>query len=133
MCSKQECQSERRKRKQAEWRARNPEYFRVRSLAKRSREADAAEKAMGQPHKEVAGEYPRWPRPLRVPKVLRGVPWELAQSQIGVQVTDFMVVVALLMLKLMQSQRRLQAPENKEDTGRHDGEPVQSQRATVSG
>jgi hypothetical protein len=133
VCGKPECQRERRKRKQAEWRAEHPGYFRAIRLRKRSNEAEAAEEAMEQPSKKAGGVVVKWPSPLRVPKILSEVPWELAQSKIGVQATDFIVVTALLILRLVQSQRRLQSSGNKKDTRRLGADPDQSQREPVSG
>lgn len=60
-CSASACQKRRRRRKQAKWRRRNPDYF----VGRRWTAATAAEK----------------PRPPRAPAPLGQVPWDVVQSQ----------------------------------------------------
>jgi hypothetical protein len=43
-----------------------------------------------------------------MPGELRRIPWDLAQDEIGVQATDFLGVVACLLLRLVKDQRRRQ-------------------------
>ena len=43
-----------------------------------------------------------WPEPLRVPPLLRSIPWELAQREIGVLATDLLAMVAMLLVSLVK-------------------------------
>src|SRR5436305_6621315 len=86
-CSKAECQAARRQKKQARWRERNPDYFTARRMLERN------------------GEEPK-PEPLRLPGPLSRLPWDVAQSQFGVQGADFIGVMARLLLDDAQSQLR---------------------------
>jgi hypothetical protein len=71
--------------------------LRVRALAARAAaESRLAGRAAG------AG---RRPAPLAVPPELRQIPWNLAQDEIGVQVTDFLAVVACLLVRIAKDQR----------------------------
>jgi hypothetical protein len=103
-CSRVECQQERRRETQGKWRERNPDYFvdrrlRARALAARAAQSGPAGRASG---------VTRRPAPLAVPPELRRIPWNLAQDEIGVQVTDFLAVVACLLLRIAKDQRRAQ-------------------------
>jgi len=96
-------------------------------MKKRAETERAAKKAI----ERGAPEVPEWPEPLRVPGIFQGLPWEHAQDQIGVQVTDFIAVVIILMAKHVQDQIRRQSIGNTADTrghiARHDkdqSEPV---------
>jgi hypothetical protein len=119
-CSKR-CSEERRRRKQAEWRRRNPEYFKARWLKERSRRAEEADRATAEALKEIkAGREPppdesrpRRPSAIRVGGELGRLPWEAVQSEIGLEVTDFIAVVARLLIRLMQSEMGVQIAENK--------------------
>ena len=107
-CGSRACQGERRKRTQAAWRARNPEYFLRRRLQRRAGAARAAEEAVENPKKLQVGEGEgevRRPEPMKVPRVLAPIPWDLAQDEIGVAATDFLVVTARLLVKVAQDQR----------------------------
>jgi hypothetical protein len=108
-CSRLECQQERRKQTQSKWRKRNPEYFLDRRLRARSLAARAAEGRQAGPGDGLEG---RRPAPLRVPLQLRPIPWDLAQDEIGVQVTDFITVVACLLLRMAKDQRRGQVVDS---------------------
>lgn len=119
-CSK-ECSEERRRRRQAEWRQRNPEYFKARWLKERSKRAEAAGRATAEALKEIkagrepppAESRPRRPSTIRVGGELGRLPWEAMQSEIGLEVTDFIAVVATLLVRLMQSEIGTQVSENK--------------------
>jgi len=63
-CSKSECQTARRKKTQANWRAKNPEYAAGYRIQQRG-----------------AREQP--PEPLRLPPPLRQLPWDLAKDEFG--------------------------------------------------
>src|SRR5580704_5541091 len=69
-CSTADCQTKRRGRQQAEWRARNPEYDSARRLA--------------------AKAGPPQPDPPVMPPPLKRLPWDVAQTQFGVQGTEFL-------------------------------------------
>ena len=80
-----ECQGARRKKKQKAWREQNPDYFIARRIKDRS----------GQ-------ERP--PEPLRLPAPLSRLPWDIAQSQFGVEGADFIGALGTLLLRSAQSQ-----------------------------
>lgn len=75
----------RRRKQQAGWRARNPDYFRARRMQGR-------------------GAQERTPEPLRLPAPLDQLPWDIAQSEFGVQGADFIGVMGALLLRSAQSQ-----------------------------
>jgi hypothetical protein len=75
----------RRQKKQAAWRAANPDYFTARRIQARMGVAPA-------------------PDPLRLPSPLDRLPWDIAQSQFGVQGADFIGVMGALLLRAAQSQ-----------------------------
>lgn len=107
-CSRPECQQERRKKTQGKWRERNPEYFvdrrlRARALAARAAESRQTGRADGPA---------RRPAPLLVPSELRRIPWDLAQDEIGVQATDFIALVACLLVRIAKDQRRRQVVDS---------------------
>ena len=107
-CGKRACQKKRREKTQAAWRSENPEYFLRRRLQRRANAARAAEEAVEDPKKLWAWEGEggvRRPEPLRIPRVLAPIPWDLAQDEIGVAATDFLVVTARLLVKVAQDQR----------------------------
>lgn len=107
-CGSRACQRKRREKTQAAWRARNPDYYLRRRLQRRARAARAAEEAVEDPRKlrvwHSEGEVRR-PGLLGVPRVLAPIPWDLAQDEIGVAATDFLVVTARLLVKVAQDQR----------------------------
>ena len=78
-------------------------------------------------------EVPSWPEPLQVPGFLRGLPWEYAQDQIGVQVTDFIAVLALLITRRVQDQIRPQSIVKARDTRRHQTRLDKDQSDPVQG
>jgi hypothetical protein len=92
VCSQGACQLNRRRRKQADWRTRNPEYFVARRLQER-----AAEK--------------RDPE-LRLPPPLSRLPWDLAQSQFGAEGADFLGEFGKLIIGSTQSQRKAQVADS---------------------
>ena len=107
-CSKRECQQERRRQTQAAWRAEHPDYFSERRLRQRAMRAEAAEKAQASARSSggtLASAAARRPPPLRVAKELRGLPWDLAQSEMGVFPVDFLAMTASRVLVVVQDQR----------------------------
>jgi hypothetical protein len=107
-CSKPECQSLRRRRKQASWRARNPDYFRGRRIQSRG-----------------ASEQP--PEPLRLPSPLNQLPWDIAQSEFGVQGADFIGVMGALLVHSAQSQLKLYRIDSTPDAATLPHPAAQSQ------
>ena len=113
-CGKRACQKKRREKTQAAWRSENPEYFLRRRLQRRANAARAAEEAVEDPKKLRASpggeEVIRRPDPLRIPRALVAIPWDLAQDEIGVAATDFLAVTARLLVKVAQDQRSGKSP-----------------------
>jgi hypothetical protein len=87
VCSRPECQSARRKKTQANWRAKNPEYAAGYRIQQRS-----------------AQEQP--PEPLRLPAPLGQLPWDLAKDQFGQKGTDFIGVMGSLLVRSAKDQFR---------------------------
>ena len=84
-CQELDCQAARRRKKQKAWRERNADYFIARRIQDRSQQ--------GRP-----------PEPLRLPPPLSRLPWDIAQSQFGIQGADFIGVLGALLLRAAQSQ-----------------------------
>jgi hypothetical protein len=93
-CSTPACQSARRRRTQAAWRAANPDYFIARRLSERSRRA--------------TGPPPERLEPLRLPAPLCRLPWDVAQDEFGVQRADFLGVLGKVLLGVAKDARRAQ-------------------------
>jgi hypothetical protein len=55
------------------------------------------------------------PEPLRLPAPLNRLPWDIAQSEFGVQGADFIGVMATLLLHSAQSQLKPYRIDSKED------------------
>jgi hypothetical protein len=75
----------RRRKKQKQWRERNPDYFIARRILDR-------------------GKADRVPEPLRLPPPLSQLPWDIAQFEFGVKGTDFIGVLGTVLLRGAQSQ-----------------------------
>src|SRR5258708_36901920 len=84
-CHRRECQVARRKKAQAAWCAKNPNYF----IARRMQARSSLEKPV---------------EPLRMAAPLSGLPWDLAQDEFGVQGTDFIGVMARLLRQAAQDE-----------------------------
>ena len=84
-CQKADCQIARRRKKQQAWRQKHPDYF----IARRIQDRVKAD---------------RTPEPLRLPPPLSQLPWDIAQSQFGVQGADFIGVLGALLLRNAQFQ-----------------------------
>lgn len=95
-CSRPACQALRRRKKQAAWRARNPDYFSGRRI-------------------QVRGASDKPPEPLRLPSPLNQLPWDIAQSEFGVQGADFIGVMGALLVHSAQSQLKLYLIDSKVD------------------
>ena len=131
-CSK-DCSDELRRRTQAEWRRHNPEYFKERWLRERSRRAKAADEAVEKAREALTEreppaveERPERPPVIRMSGELRRLPWATVQSEIGVEMTDFIAVVATLLVRIMQSEIRKQVVENKREPQRLQGSATQT-------
>ena len=98
-CRRPECRLARGRKQQAAWRRRNPDYFAARRILAR---------------KSMAGPV----EPLRVPPPLNRLPWDIAQSEFGVQGADFIGVMAALLLGAAQMQFPVQVADSKGDGGR---------------
>jgi len=86
-CRQPPCQAARRKRTQARWRAANPDYATAYRIQRRSAQ-------------------PRLPEPLRLPKPLSQLPWDLAKDQLGAQGTDFLGLMGTLLVRSPKDQFR---------------------------
>ena len=86
-CSKPQCQAARRKKTQARWRAKNPEY----AAGHRIQQRGAQEQA---------------PEPLRLPSPLNRLPWDLAKDEFGREGSDFIGVMGALLLRSAKDQFR---------------------------
>jgi len=84
-CSRPECQTIRRRRTQASWRAQNPGYFLDWRIQKRS-------------------ESKHTPEPLRLPHPLSALPWDLAQSEFGRKGSDFIQMLSAVLLRTAKDQ-----------------------------
>jgi hypothetical protein len=85
-CGNPECQSARRRKTQANWRAKNPSY--------------AAAYRIDQRHLEPSSD----PEPLRVPAPLEKLPWDIAKDQFGGKGVDFIMVMGILLLRAAKDQ-----------------------------
>jgi hypothetical protein len=86
-CREPECQTARRRKTQADWRKRNPDYAIAWRLDQRSAQTPA-------------------PEPLRFPAPLNQLPWEFAKDQFGAQGADFIGVMSTLLLRSAKDQIR---------------------------
>jgi hypothetical protein len=55
------------------------------------------------------------PEPLRLPSPLNRLPWDIAQSEFGMQGADFIGVMGTLLLRSTQSQLKSYRIDSKED------------------
>ena len=112
-CGRPDCQQQRRRKMQAAWRARYPDYFSGRRIQARM-VADPPSSPPVQPGRSSppAPSSPptssppissRPPAPLRLRAPLNQLPWDIAQSEFGPQGADFIGVMAGLLLHETQS------------------------------
>ena len=120
-CRKPDCQKKRRAETQKAWRDKNPDYWKVRRLQRRTAEAKEAAKAAAQQTAEkvhrgrplVGGSRAvRSPPVPRVPRDLEALPWAFAHAELGVATTDFLVLVLKLVLRYVQDQIEAQVPDS---------------------
>lgn len=96
-CGRVECQDVRRRKMQAVWRGRHPDYFAAHRILTRSAQARA-------------------PEPLRLPSPFNRLPWDIAQSEFGVKGADFLGVMGGLLLRAAQSEFLAYAIDYRTDT-----------------
>jgi hypothetical protein len=108
VCASPQCQAERRKKTQASWRERNPEYFVARRL--KARTALLSPPPASSPSAPPPPPLP--PSPLRLPPPLDRLPWDIAQDEFGVQGADFLGIFGKVLLHAAQDQRRVQVPDS---------------------
>ena len=87
-CGQPECQRSRRRKTQASWRRRNPEYATAYRIQQRA--------AQSNPSAE----------PLRMPSPLKQLPWDLAKDEFGAQGADFLGVMGGLLMRTAKDQFR---------------------------
>ena len=109
-CSRPACQALRRRKKQAAWRARNLDYFSDRRI-------------------QARGACDEPPEPLRLPVPLNQLPWDIAQSEFGVQGADFIGVMGALLVHSTQSQLKAYRIDSAADPATLPGVAAQSQRS----
>ena len=99
---------------QAAWRRRNPDYF----VARRMQERRIRE----QP-----------PEALRLPAPLCRLPWDVAQSEFGVQGADFLGVMGKVLLRAEQFEFKAYRVDSKQVAGTLPPPVAQSQIAAQAG
>ena len=87
-CGKPDCQAARRRKTQARWRTKNPDYAAGYRLQRRNSQE-------------------RVPESLRVPAPLNRLPWDIAKDEIGGKVADFLGVMGTLLVRSVKDQIRL--------------------------
>ena len=85
-CRKPDCQKVRRRKTQADWRRRNPEYATAYRIQQRAAQTDAPAE------------------PLRLPAPLNQLPWDVAKDQFGGQGADFIGCMGALLLRTAKDQ-----------------------------
>ena len=108
-CTKPDCQKARRQRTQANWRARNPDYFTGHRIQNRA----------------AKGEPP--PDPSHLPAPLNQLPWDIAQDQFGAQSADFIRVMGRFLLSAAQDRFRAYVVDSKALPGTFPPPPTQDQ------
>ena len=107
-CGRPECKKALRKKSQAAWRIRNPDYF----TAWRIQTRTSAEKAP---------KLPRFTSPLT------SLPWDIAREEFGTKGTDFIGTMGKLLLRSAKSQLNGQVIESTRDAGTLSLPPPKSQ------
>jgi hypothetical protein len=91
-CGKPECQTAQRRKTQANWRKRNPDYAIAWRLDQRAAQAPP-------------------PEALRLPAPLEQLPWNVAKDQFSPQGADFLGVMSALILRAAKDQIRSYLPD----------------------
>jgi hypothetical protein len=86
-CDRPECQTARRRKAQASWRRRNPDYAIAWRLDRRKAQTEE-------------------PEPLRLPPPLPRLPWNVAKDEFGAQGADFLGVMGTLILRAAKDEIR---------------------------
>jgi hypothetical protein len=86
-CKKTACLKERKRRAQASWVDRNPDYFAARRIQARQ-------------------SATRPPPPLKLSPPLSKLPWDIAQDEFGTQGADFLGIMGQLLLGAAQDKIR---------------------------
>ena len=107
-CGRPECKKALRKKNQAAWRARNPDYF----TAWRIQTRTAAEQE---------------PRLLRFSSPLTNLPWDIAREEFGAKGTNFIGTMGKLLLRSAKSEIKGQIIDNTRDPGPLPGSAAKSQ------
>lgn len=111
VCGEAACKEARERQRQAEWRRKNPEYFTRWRMEER-------------------GGRERPPDPLRMRAPLSGLPWDLAQTEFGVQGADFIGHLGRLLLGGGKTQMVGYRVELKGKTDRVGGGVAKTEMAT---
>lgn len=108
-CGRPECRRQRRRKMQAAWRVRTPDYFAGRRIQARmvpdppaSPPAQPGRSSLPAPSSPPTSSRP--PAPLRLRAPLNQLPWDIAQSEFGPQGADFIGIMAGLLLHEAQSE-----------------------------
>jgi hypothetical protein len=95
-CGRPECQGVHRRKMQAAWRRRHPDYFAACRILDR-------------------GAHARSPEPVRLPPPLSQLPWDIAQSEFGVKGADLIGVMGTLLVHAAQSGMLAYALDSRTD------------------
>lgn len=98
-CGRPECQISRRKKTQASWRVRNPDYFIAWRIQARHAVATQSKPA------------------TRLPPPLSHLPWDIARDAFGSKGACFVGMMGSLMLKSAKDQFRVQTVDYARDPG----------------
>ena len=114
-CGRPDCRQQRRRKMQAAWRARYPDYFSGRRIqARMVPDPPSSPPTKSERSSPPAPSVPpttssppissRPPPPLRLRAPLNQLPWDIAQSEFGPQDADFIGIMAALLLHETQSE-----------------------------
>ena len=112
-CGRFECQKERKRQKDAQWRKNNPNYWREDRFRKRIIKPEAEAPTPSPPTSKIA--------------------WSVAQAEIGLEPAVIMEESGRLLVEWAQAEMCRQLAENKWETGRHGGYEPQAETAFEPG
>ena len=107
-CRKPDCQNERRRKTQADWRRRNPEYATAYRIQQRAGQTD--------PPRE----------PLRLPAPLNQLPWDIAKDQFGAQGADFIGCMGALLLRTAKDEFSMDESDSTRLAGPLPSSPIKT-------
>ncbi len=107
-CGGRECQRALRKNYLIAWRARNPDYFVAWRIQTRSKSE-------------------RVPEPLRLPRPLSNLPWDIAQDEFGVKGADFIGAMGAVVLRAAKNQLKGEVVDSAGDPARLPQPPAKNQ------